>query len=113
MVDGLSQSAALNKILKVRNKRHTRTLTMGGHDSTEGGSRYRTEYPASLGTTKGHMFDFTKKNIDAVKALKNQSYVQSKFSVQDVYERLQVPRVTNGNMEKLAKLGSLLHTDVK
>lgn len=112
VVEGLSQSAAISKILNTRNKRHTRTLTVGGQDSTENYSVYKSDMQASLDHSR-HMFDFTKKNINTLKQIKHQGYVQSRYSVKNVYERLQVQRVTNGNMEKLVKLGNLLNTDVR
>ena len=61
----------------------------------------------------GKVFDYTQKNINKLKELKNQNYVKSKNTITNIYERMQVRKTTNGEMNKLTNLNGFLSSGIK
>lgn len=50
------------------------------------------------------------KNINTLKEHKNKNFLQSKYTIASIYDKMNVSRLTNRDMGKLCNLGALLNS---
>lgn len=60
-----------------------------------------------------NLFDYTKKNKNSLKQYKNQKNIDNKNVIQSIHDKLEVYKVTNGEMNKLTNLNSFLSIAIK